>query len=357
MSFLFSPLQLRGVTLPNRIAVSPMCQYSCWNGHATEWHLVHLGSRAVGGAGLVFTEAAAVEARGRISPHDLGIYTDTHIEPLRRVASFIREQGAVPGIQLAHAGRKASTRRPWEGGKPVPPEEGGWSPLVGPDSRPFDTGYQTPEPMTADEIRTVIAAFVSAAIRAMDAGFQVVEIHAAHGYLLHAFFSPLTNGRTDEYGGDYIGRTRLLREVATAVRKVWPDNLPLFVRLSATDWDPEGWLPEDSARLAVELQTDGVDLIDCSSGGAVPPRPGQIPVGPLYQAPLAAEVRRVSGVPTGAVGLITTPEQAESLLREGRADLILLGREMLRNPYWPRRAAAELGVEIEWPAQYRRARP
>ncbi|BDG62411.1 NADH:flavin oxidoreductase/NADH oxidase [Caldinitratiruptor microaerophilus] len=354
---LFERLKLRDVTFRNRIAVSPMCQYSGEDGMATDWHLVHLGSRAVGGAALVITEATAVEARGRISPQDLGIWDDRHVEPLARITRFIRGQGAVPGIQLAHAGRKASTRRPWEGLAPVGPEEGGWRPVVGPSPIPFDDGYPVPEALDEAAIAEIVRAFRDGARRALEAGFQVVEIHAAHGYLLHEFLSPLSNHRTDRYGGSFENRTRLVREVVAAIREVWPERLPLFVRISATDWAPGGWDPDQSVELARGLGALGVDLVDCSSGGLVPGV--SIPTDPGYQVPFAERVRREAGIATGAVGLITTPAQADAIIREGKADLVLLGRQLLRDPYWPLRAAHELGHadRAPWPPQYLRARP
>jgi 2,4-dienoyl-CoA reductase-like NADH-dependent reductase (Old Yellow Enzyme family) len=338
---------------PNRIAVSPMCQYSSGNGFANEWHFVHLGSRAVGGAGFVFTEAAAVEARGRISPQDLGIYHDAHVEPLQRITRFIHEHGAVAGIQLAHAGRKASTARPWEGGKSLSEAEGGWRPILAPSALPFDEEYPTPEALDEAGIREVVAAFGRAAERALEAGFQVIEIHAAHGYLLHEFLSPLSNHRADAYGGEFNNRTRALREVVTAIRQRWPERYPLFARLSVTDWVEGGWDIEQSIELARQLQPLGVDLIDCSSGGAAPG--AKIPVGAGYQTEFAARIRREAGVLTGAVGMITAPAQADTILRTGQADLVLLARELLRDPYWPRRAARELHQEIPAPPQYARA--
>jgi 2,4-dienoyl-CoA reductase-like NADH-dependent reductase (Old Yellow Enzyme family) len=352
-SHLFSPLTIRGVTLRNRIAVSPMCQYSSEDGFATDWHLVHLGSRAVGGAAVVLTEAAAVEAIGRISPNDLGIYNDAHIEMLARINRFIEEMGALPGIQLAHAGRKASTSRPWEGGKPVGPEENGWSPIVGASPIPFAEGYQTPAELTEAGIAGVVRSFGEAARRAMSAGFKVAEIHAAHGYLLHSFYSPLANHRTDRYGGSLVNRTRIVREVVEEVRRHWPERYPLFLRISATDWAEGGWDAEQSVELARQVAPLGVDLIDASSGGNV--LGAQIPVGPGYQTPLAAEIRRETGVLTGAVGMITGPEQADHIIRTGQADVVLLARELLRDPYWPRRAAATLRQESTPPAQYGRA--
>lgn len=349
---LFEPLTLRSVTVRNRIAVSPMCQYSSDDGFANDWHLVHLGGRAVGGAGLVITEAAAVEARGRISPQDLGIWDDNHVEPLRRINAFMREYGAVPGIQLAHAGRKASTARPWEGGKPVAPEQGGWSPVVAPSAIAFGD-YATPEALDEAGIASVVEAFRAAARRSLAAGFEVIELHAAHGYLFHEFLSPISNLRTDKYGGGFVNRTRIVREAAEAVRKEWPERLPLLLRISATDWTEGGWDVEQSVELARQVKTLGVDLIDVSSGGNVPR--ANIPVGPGYQTSLAERIRREADIPTGAVGGITSPTQADHILRTGQADLVLLARELLRDPYWPRRAAQELGQTIEAPPQYARA--
>ncbi|HSU94579.1 MAG TPA: NADH:flavin oxidoreductase/NADH oxidase [Gemmatimonadaceae bacterium] len=351
---LFSPLVLRGVTLPNRITVSPMCEYSSVDGFANDWHLVHLGSRAVGGAGLVFTEATAVVPEGRISPEDLGIWKDEHVPVLARITSFIREHGSVAGMQLAHAGRKASTAAPWNGGKPIGVEHGGWSPIFAPSAIPFDQGYQTPVALDHTEIRGLVSSFANAARRALDAGFQVIELHAAHGYLINEFLSPLSNVRSDEYGGSFENRTRVLREITEAVREVWPDSLPLFVRISATEWTDGGWDIEQSIELARMLAPLGVDLIDCSSGGNVPKV--RIPLGPGYQVPLAERVRNGSGVPTGAVGLITSAHQADEIVRSGKADLVLLAREELRDPYFPLHAARALGTPIAWPKQYLRAR-
>jgi len=350
---LFTPMTIREVTFRNRIAVSPMCQYSSEDGFANDWHLVHLGSRAVGGAGLVFTEAAAVEARGRISPQDLGIYKDEHIEPLRRITRFLSEQGAAAGVQIAHAGRKASTARPWEGGKSLTPEQGGWRPVVGPSPLAFADGYQQPEALDEAEIAEVVKSFGTAAARSLEAGFQVIEIHGAHGYLLHEFYSPLSNKRTDRYGGDFHNRTRIVREVTEEVRRHWPERYPLFFRISASDWLPDGWDIEQSIELARQLKGLGIDLIDCSSGGNMPG--ASIPLGPGYQTPFAERIRREADILTGAVGLITSPHQAEHILHTGQADMLLLAREMLRDPYWPRRAAKELGQEIAAPAQYGRA--
>ncbi len=351
---LFDPLPLRGVTLRNRLGVSPMCQYSAQDGRAGDWHLVHYGGLAQGGAGLVLTEATAVEARGRISPGDLGLWDDGQVEPLAQVARFVEAQGAVAGVQLAHAGRKGSVRPPFVGGgAPLQPAEGGWA-VVGPSALPFGEGHAAPAALLDAEVAALPAAFVAAAGRALAAGFRVVEVHAAHGYLLHQFLSPLSNRRTDRWGGGFEGRTRLAREVVRAVREAWPERLPLLVRLSATDWVEGGWTPDETVALARELAGLGADLVDCSSGGLVPY--AQVPAAPGYQAPFAARVRREAGVPSAAVGLITGAAQAEALLREGQADLVLMGRELLRDPRFPLRAAAELGVEGPWPAQYLRAR-
>ena len=349
MPHLFESLTLRDVTLQNRIAVSPMCQYSSENGFANEWHFVHLGGRAVGGAGLVFAEATAVVPEGRISPQDLGIWSDDHIEPLTRITHFIREHGSVPGIQLAHAGRKASTYRPWDGRGVVPEAQGGWHQVVAPSALRFAEGYAVPEALTKDQIQGLVTAFAEAARRAGDAGFCVVEIHAAHGYLLHEFLSPFSNHRQDRYGGSFENRTRLAREVVSAVRSVWPERLPLFVRISATDWEAGGWDLEQSVELARQLKSLGVDLMDCSSGGNLPQ--AEIPVGPGYQTAFAERIRRDAGVATGAIGLITSPVQADHIIRNGQADLVLLAREFLRDPYWPLRAARELGQAVPWPAQ------
>jgi 2,4-dienoyl-CoA reductase-like NADH-dependent reductase (Old Yellow Enzyme family) len=353
MPSLFSPLILRSVTLRNRIAVSPMCQYSAENGVANDWHFAHLSARATGGAGLVLTEAAAVEARGRISPQDLGLWDDAQIEPLARINRFILGQGAVPGVQLAHAGRKASTYRPWaEKRGAVAGSDGGWE-VVGPTNEAFADSYPVPQALDEAGIAEVVRAFSAAAARALAADFKVVELHAAHGYLLHSFLSPLSNRRGDRYGGPFENRARLLLETTEAVRAVWPEGLPLFVRLSATDWHKDGWSVGDSVAVARLLKDRGVDLIDCSSGGAV--SGAKIPVGPGYQVPLAERVRREAGIATGAVGMITGAAQADTLLRTGQADLVLLARELLRDPYWPHRAAAELSSEAFWPPQYARA--
>ena len=352
MPALFSPLAIRGVTFRNRIAVSPMCEYSSVDGFANDWHLVHLGSRAVGGAGLVMTEATAVEARGRISPADLGIYCDAHVEMLARIARFISEQGAVPGIQIAHAGRKASTRVPWEGGAAIPESDGGWQ-TVAPSPIPFREGERVPTELTRSEIQGIVEAFATAARRAFAAGFQVVEIHGAHGYLMSEFLSPLANHRTDEYGGSLAGRMRFALEVAAAVRGVWAPHLPLFMRISCTDWVEGGWQIEDSVELARRLQPLGIDLVDCSSGGVV--SYARVPVGPAYQTPFAERIRRETGVLTGAVGMITEARQADEIVGSGRADVVLLARELLRDPYWPLHAAKELGVPGPVPKQYGRA--
>lgn len=356
MSHLFSPLQIRDVTLRNRIAVAPMCQYSCEDGFANDWHLVHLGSRAVGGAGLVITEAAAVVPEGRISPQDLGIWSDAHAEALAPSARFIREHGAVPGIQLAHAGRKASTARPWEGGAPLDETQGGWRPVLGPSAVPFSASYPTPEALSVEDIHGVIRAFADSARRSLEAGFELAEIHGAHGYLIHEFLSPLSNRRTDAYGGSWENRTRIVREVAIAIRRVWPERLPLFLRISATDWLPGGWDLEQSIELAQSVRNLGVDLIDCSSGGNVDPADVTIPVGPGYQTPFAERIRKEAGILTGAVGLITSAHQAEHILRTWQADLVLLARELLRDPYWPLHAARELHADVTWPPQYARAK-
>jgi 2,4-dienoyl-CoA reductase-like NADH-dependent reductase (Old Yellow Enzyme family) len=355
MSALFTPYTLREVTLRNRVVVSPMCEYSSVDGFANDWHVVHLGSRAVGGAGLVLTEASGVTADGRISPQDLGIWDDAHVENLARIARFCNEHGAAWGMQLAHAGRKASTKRPWDGSGAVPLDAGGWTP-VAPTDAPFDPTYPVPRALDEDGIATVIAAFAAAARRVLAAGGSVVEIHAAHGYLLHQFLSPLVNTRTDRWGGSFENRTRLVREVVRAVRGAWPERLPLFVRISATDWAEGGWDVDQSVSLARELRGEGVDLIDCSSGGAIPLPPGAIPVGPLYQTPFAERIRREAGIATGSVGMITEPADAEAIVAGGRADVVLLARELLRDPYWPMYAARALGAPEPWPPQYVRAR-
>ena len=337
MAHLDDPFTLRSVTLRNRIGVSPMCQYSSEDGFANDWHLVHLGSRAVGGAGLVIAEATAVEARGRITPHDLGIWKDEHVAELARIARFVAAQGAAPAIQLAHAGRKASVTRPWEGNRNLDSASGGW-PIVAPSAIPFAEGGLVPEALTTAEIAIVHRAFRDGAARALEAGFRWVELHCAHGYLAHEFLSPLANHRADAYGGSFDGRVRFVVELVRAVREVWPESLPLAIRISATDWTPGGWTIEDSVSLAKRVAAEGVDLVDCSSGAIVPGV--KIPVAPCYQVPLAAQVRAEAGVPTAAVGLITTRDEAEAIVAEGRADLVLLARELLRDPYFALRAHA-----------------
>ena len=354
MSLLLEPYPLRQLTLITRIAVSPMCQYSSVDGLANDWHLVHLGSRAVGGAGLVFTEATAVTPDGRITAQDLGLWHDDQIEPLQRITRFIRAQGAVAGIQLAHAGRKASTYRPWLGKHgSVKTEEGGWVP-VGPSPIAFDPRHTVPTQLDESQINDLVQAFADAAKRALEAGFSVVEVHAAHGYLLHQFLSPLSNQRRDQYGGSFENRIRLVLQVTEAVRGVWPETLPVFVRVSATDWVEDGWNPDETVELARRLKALGVDLIDVSSGGTA--ANAEIPVGPGYQTRFAERVRKESGIATGTVGMITEPAQAEHILRTGQADLILLARELLRDPYWPLHADDDLGGrQAIWPAQYQRA--
>jgi 2,4-dienoyl-CoA reductase-like NADH-dependent reductase (Old Yellow Enzyme family) len=352
MSRLFTPLSLREVTVPNRAWVSPMCQYSSDAGHPTDWHLVHLGSLARGGAGLVFTEATAVVPEGRISPQDAGIWTDEQAADYARITAFIHSQGAMAGIQLAHAGRKASTYAPWRGHGSVPESDGGW-PGVAPSAVPFGR-FATPHELEVKDIPALLQAWAAAARRAVTAGFDVIEIHGAHGYLLHEFLSPLSNLRTDAYGGDLAGRSRLLLEVVDAVRAAIPGRVPLFVRLSATDWVPGGLTVEETAEVAALLEPRGVDLIDVSSGGNHPDQ--QIPLGPGYQVPFARAIRERSGLPVATVGLITEPGQAEKILAEESADAVLLGRALLREPTWPQRAAFELGDEIAWPPQYERAR-
>jgi 2,4-dienoyl-CoA reductase-like NADH-dependent reductase (Old Yellow Enzyme family) len=355
MPGLFDSLTIRGLTIPNRIVVSPMCQYSSHDGFATDWHFVHLASRAVGGAGLVFTEASAVLPEGRISPQDLGIWKDEHIEELARIGRFVKAQGAAFGMQLAHAGRKASTFRPWDQRHGmVAEDEGGW-PTVGPSPIPFAEDHPHPTGLDEPGIGAVVAAFGEAARRSLEAGFDVIEIHAAHGYLLQEFLSPISNRRLDRYGGAFENRVRLLVEVVEAVRRVWPERLPLSVRISATDWWTGGWTVDESVALARLLAGLGVDLIDCSSGGNV--AGAKVPIGPGYQTVFAERIRREAGVLTGAVGLITEPAQADHIVRTGQADLVILARELLRQPYWPLAAARQLGVAVAWPAQYLRAAP
>ena len=351
MRLLFSPITLRDVTARNRVWVAPMCQYSATDGMPDDWHLVHLGSFARGGAGLVFTEATAVVPEGRISPDDTGIWNDEQQAAWARIVSFVHGQGAVAGIQLAHAGRKASTDAPWRGGKPLQ-GDAAWT-AVAPSAIAFDESHPVPRALDEDGIAGVIHDFRAAAARAAAAGFGVIEVHAAHGYLIHEFLSPLCNAREDRWGGDLAGRARLLRAVVAAVREAWPRPRPLVVRVSATDWAPGGWDIDECVELARWLRDDGVDLVDCSSGGAVPH--AKVPAAPGYQVPFAARIRREAGIATGAVGLITTARQANEIIERGDADLVLLAREMLRDPYFPRRAAAELGITIEAPPQYRRA--
>ncbi|MBC7552954.1 MAG: NADPH dehydrogenase NamA [Taibaiella sp.] len=353
MSKLFSLLQIRTILLKNRIVVSPMCQYSSVDGFANDWHLVHLGSRAVGGAGLVFTEATAVTPEGRISPHDLGIWSDEHVEQLRRITAFIERQGSVPGIQLAHAGRKGSTSEPWTGDRLITVENGGWK-TVAPSALPFSEYKDTPEALTTTGIAELINAFKCAAKRALDAGFKVIELHGAHGYLINEFLSPLSNTRSDAYGGSFENRMRFLVEVIAAVRSVWPSDYPLFLRISASDWVEGGWEVEDSQKLAETVKNIGVDLIDCSSGGSV--SYAKIPAKPGYQVPFAEDVKK-TGILTGAVGIITTAEQAEEILLNEQADLIFMARELLRDPYFPMHAAGDLGDDsLHWPLQYERAK-
>lgn len=354
MPHLFDALTVRSVTLPHRIVVSSMCQYSSVDGFADDWHFVHLGTRAVGGAALVMTEAAAVSPEGRISPHDLGIYGEEHVAGLARIVRFVHAQQSRAGIQLAHAGRKGSTHRPWGGSGAVDREHGGWQP-VAPTVEPFAPNYPVPCALTVAAIAQLVAAFRAAAQRALRAGFDVVEIHAAHGYLIHEFLSPLVNTRTDDYGGAYDNRVRFCLEIVDAVRTVWPERLPLFVRLSCTDWKAGGWDLEQTVELARRLQPRGVDLIDCSSGGLVLDQ--KIALGPGYQVPFAERVRREAAIATGAVGLITESGQANAIIARGQADIVLLARELLRDPYFPLRAARELGREIKWPVQYLRAAP
>ena len=355
MTHLFDPFTIRDTTFANRVFVSPMCQYSSTGGHVNDWHFVHLGSRAVGGAGLVLTEATAVLPEGRITPQDLGIWMDDHVEPLARIVRFIHEQGSVAGIQLAHAGRKASTYTPWEGHGTVPESEGGWNNVIAPSALAFADEYPMPRALSIDGIKNIVSAFAAAARRACEAGFRVVEIHAAHGYLIQEFLSPLSNQRTDIYGGSFENRTRILRETAAAVRGSWPERAPLFVRISATDWVDGGWDIEQSIELARQLKQLGVDLIDCSSGGNA--ALAKMQVGPGYQTPFAQQIRREADILTGAVGMITSSLQAEHILVTGQADAVMIAREFLRDPYWPLRAARELGQRISWPVQYVRAAP
>jgi 2,4-dienoyl-CoA reductase-like NADH-dependent reductase (Old Yellow Enzyme family) len=352
MPHLFEPLTVRGLTLRNRIGVSPMCQYSYEDGFSNDWQLVHLGARAAGGVGLVIAEATAVEARGRITPDDVGIWTDAHVEPLQRVTHFVKSQGAVAGIQIAHAGRKASCRRPWDGPGPILPDQPrGWQ-VVGPSPIPFDDVYSQPHELSVAEIHTVQAAFRDAAVRSLAAGFEWLEIHAAHGYLIHSFYSPLSNQRTDQYGGSFENRIRFLLETIKMVRPVWPEHLPLTVRISGTDWMDGGWSVEESVALARCLKEEGVDLVDCSSGGNT--AKAKVPLGSGYQVPISEAVRRGAGILTASVGLVTSAAQADEIIRNGRADVVLLGRELLRDPYWPLHAAQTLKQPAPVPPQYLR---
>lgn len=353
MSQLFSPLKLRDVTLRNRIGISPMCMYSSTEGFANDWHLMHLGSRAAGGAAIVIAEATAVVPQGRITANDLGIWSDDHVAGLRKVTEFVEAQGAVAAIQLAHAGRKAGSRRPWDRPGQVPLDASRWEP-VGPTAEAFSEKTAVPEELSLAGIEAILQAFREGARRALLAGFRAVEIHAAHGYLLHQFLSPLSNKRSDVYGGDFAGRTRIVREVVNAIRTEWPPELPLLIRVSATDYVEGGWDLAQTVQLSKELVPLGVDLVDCSSGGAVPALGSTVPVGPGYQVPFAVAVRN-AGIPSAAVGLITDPAQAETIIATGQADLVLLGRESLRDPHWPIRAAKALGAEVPWPGQYERA--
>lgn len=353
MSSLFQSLTIRSINLKNRLVVSPMCQYSSVDGFANDWHLVHLGSRAVGGAALVFTEATAVSPEGRITHHDLGIYKEEHLENLQRITQFIKQQNSVAGIQLAHAGRKASHHRPWDGGAALNQNENPWI-TEAPSAIPYKEGEPTPHELTKEEIKNIVEDFKQSAIRAKQAGFEVIELHGAHGYLLHEFLSPISNQRTDEYGGSFENRIRFVLEITEAVRTVWDESLPLFVRISATDWVEGGWNIEESIELSRILKSKAVDLIDCSSGGN---SPGQkIPVGPLYQTPFAERIKKEAGIMTGAVGLITTSQQAEDIISKGQADLVIMARQFLRDPYFPLHTAKESGVDVAWPVQYERAK-
>ncbi|MHA6798012.1 NADH:flavin oxidoreductase/NADH oxidase [Bounagaea algeriensis] len=353
MSRLFEPFKLRDVEIRNRAWVSPMCQYSATDGVPNDWHLVHLGQFALGGAGLVIAEASGISPEGRISPADTGIYNDEQVAAWQRITGFLREHGAAPGIQLAHAGRKASTTAPWDGERSISPADGGWE-TVSSTAQPFGE-LAAPRALTTDEVAAIPERFAEAVRRADEAGFDVVELHFAHGYLAHQFYSPLVNDRTDHYGGDFDGRVRLLLEITEAVRAVWPEGKPVLARISATDWVDGGWTGDDSARLARLLVERGADLVDASTGGAVPN--ASIPVKSGYQVQFARQIRMDADVPTGAVGLITSPEQAEEIISAGSADAVLLARELLRDPHWPLRAADALRAESHWPKQYERARP
>ena len=353
MALLFEPIKIRSIELKNRLTMSPMCEYSSVDGFANDWHLVHLGSRAVGGAALIITEATAVSAEGRITHDDLGIWKDEHIEFLKRITTFIGEHGAVPGIQLAHAGRKASHFNPWKGGKALEENEDAWE-TIAPSAIAYKDGEPLPKEMTKEDIKKLIDDFSAAAERAVRAGFKIFEIHAAHGYLIHEFLSPLSNKRTDEYGSSFDNRLKILIEIVAAVRKIITNELPLFVRISASDWVEGGWTIDDSVKLANILKTKEVDLIDCSSGGNSPHQ--KITIGPMYQVPFSEKIKKETGILTGAVGLITTAKEAEQILSEGQADLIIMAREFLRDPYFPLHAAQQLAEDVEWPVQYVRAK-
>jgi 2,4-dienoyl-CoA reductase-like NADH-dependent reductase (Old Yellow Enzyme family) len=353
MISLFTPLTIREVLLKNRIVVSPMCQYSAIDGVPNDWHLVHLGSHAVGGAGAVIVEATAVSPEGRISPGDLGLWNEEQLSWFARINQFVETQGSVPGIQLAHAGRKASHQRPWDGGHALLPGEGNWQTLA-PSAIPFKESDPAPRAMDRNDIEKLLEDFKAAARRALAAGFRIIEIHAAHGYLLNEFLSPISNQRTDEYGGSFENRVRLIIQVIDSVRQVWPTEFPLFIRISATDWVEGGWTIDDSVRLASLIKNKEVDLVDCSSGGLSPLQ--QIPASPLYQVPFAERIKKESGILTGAVGLINTAQEAEQVVADGKADLVFMARQLLRDPYFPLHAAKELGVDVPWPVQYLRAK-
>jgi 2,4-dienoyl-CoA reductase-like NADH-dependent reductase (Old Yellow Enzyme family) len=353
MSQLFTPLQIKSITFKNRLVVSPMCQYSSLDGFSGEWHLVHLGSRAIGGAALVMTEATAITPEGRISPSDLGIWKDEHIEHLKRITMFIEGHGAVPGIQIAHAGRKSSQDTPWKGSVPISIADGGWQ-TVAPSAIAYKEGEPVPKELSVNEIKDLVVKFKEAAQRALKAGFKVLELHGAHGYLINEFLSPVSNHRKDNYGGSFENRTRFLREVIDAVRSVWPSELPLFIRLSSTEYAEGGWTEQDSIALAKIIKNMDVDLVDCSSGGNI--HGVKINLKPLYQTGFAESIKKGSGIRTGAVGLINTAQEAESIISENRADLVFMARELLRDPYFPLRAARELGEDVDWPDQYVRAK-
>jgi 2,4-dienoyl-CoA reductase-like NADH-dependent reductase (Old Yellow Enzyme family) len=353
MTNLFEPIKIRDITFRNRIGVSPMCQYSYQDGFSNDWQVVHLGARAAGGVGFIIAEATAIEARGRISPNDVGIWSDDHIEPLKRVTRFIQSQNVVAGIQLAHAGRKACTNRPWDGGNPIQPDDPAWWPVIGASPVAFNDYFQTPQELSIDDINQIQIKFESAALRSLAAGFDFVEIHAAHGYLLHSFYSPVSNQRKDEYGGSFENRTRFLVETVQRVRKVWPERLPLVVRISGTEWTDDGWNLDDSIQLSRQLLSEGVDFIDCSSGGNIPGV--KIPLTPGYQVPISEAIKKNTGIKTATVGLITDPLHANAIIQEGKADFVLLGRELLRNPFWSINAAQLLEHPSPVPSQYLRA--